>query len=116
MRNGFWVCAKACKCQASAPAICFRPFTTSRRVATLLTFATLPVNSRTSPLTGTVPGSGRTGGDDLDGLVAALSWFESRADPDVTGAFGFDAGASGVKCTTALLCPPACSHTKAAAG
>src|SRR6267378_1415778 len=60
MRKGFWVCAKARRCQLFLPRKLPRPATSRRRVATLSSFETLAVYSRTSPARRGIPVS--TGG------------------------------------------------------
>src|SRR5260370_21491816 len=88
MRNAFWVCAKACKCQVLFPRNVPRPATCSRKVATLLSWETLAVYSRTSPA--------RRGSTASTGGAA---FFEPRGKADFAAAAfaGFAAGSASRK-------------------
>src|SRR5262249_12056300 len=97
----------------SFPAISLRPFTTSRRVATLFTFATLAENSSASPTGGAKLAGVAAATVGCFGTVGAVSTVGCRATLGTAGLLA--AGGSGVKFTEVLLCPPACNHTKAAA-
>src|SRR5258708_6058829 len=97
MRNGFCVCANACKCQALFPKKFPRPATCNFRVATLFSLETFAVYSSTSPA---LSGSPVSTGD------AAL--FESAGKTVFRGAalVGFSAeGGSGKRGGSANIRP-----------
>src|SRR5579859_1195944 len=114
MRNGFSVRAKACRCQAVLPKKVRRSRICSRKLATLLSFATSAANSSTSPAR-----SGPAASEE-PGVTAAFTGFpaEDGVETELPGPATVDAEArsclSPVNRPRAQYAPPAQTKTPAA--